>query len=152
MQVVSPEDAYKVHRKLEEAAIIVMGVKEPHITVTITLTSPIMREQLLTPEASGGKETKKSPQRHCRYHRDSEPGAHWKVVRHEGLLACVPLAILCCPNTDFSKKQIKVISPIERLKLVMFVMKCCNDYKESDIAAPGMIFSKHASLVHELLV
>jgi hypothetical protein len=58
-QVVSPEDAYKVHRKLEEAAIIVMGVKEPHITVTITLTSPIMREQLLTLEGSGGKETKR---------------------------------------------------------------------------------------------
>jgi hypothetical protein len=110
LQVVAPEDAYKVHRKLEEAAIIVMGVKEPHITVTITLTSPIMREQLLTPEASGGKETKKSPHRQCRYHRDSEPGAHCKAVQHEGLLACVPLAILCCPDTDFSKTDRSYLS------------------------------------------
>jgi hypothetical protein len=78
-QVVAPEDTYKVHRKLEEAAIIVMGVKEPHITVTITLTSPIMREQLLTPpEGSGGKKTN---HRQCRYHRDSEPGAHYEVVQ-----------------------------------------------------------------------
>ncbi|KAK7862373.1 hypothetical protein R5R35_014392 [Gryllus longicercus] len=54
LKMVSPEDTYKVHRKVEEAAIIVMGVKEPHITVTITLTSPVMREQLLThPEGSG---------------------------------------------------------------------------------------------------
>ncbi|KDR24131.1 Zinc finger RNA-binding protein, partial [Zootermopsis nevadensis] len=66
LQVVAPEDTYKVHRKLEEAAVIVMGVKEPHITVTITLTSPIMREQLLTPlDGSGGKKTKKSPHRQC---------------------------------------------------------------------------------------
>ncbi|XP_063225838.1 zinc finger RNA-binding protein isoform X3 [Bacillus rossius redtenbacheri] len=55
LQVVCPEETYKVHRKVDEAAIIVMGVKEPHITVTITLTSPVMREQMLTPqEASGG--------------------------------------------------------------------------------------------------
>ncbi|XP_066993035.2 zinc finger RNA-binding protein isoform X2 [Anabrus simplex] len=54
LKVVCPEETYKVQRKVDEAAIIVMGVKEPHITVTITLTSPVMREQLLThPETSG---------------------------------------------------------------------------------------------------
>nr|CAD7400035.1 unnamed protein product [Timema poppensis] len=57
LQIVCPEETYKVHRKVDEAAILVMGVKEPHITVTITLTSPVMREPLLVPQepVSGGK-------------------------------------------------------------------------------------------------
>lgn len=114
-QVVAPEDAYKVHRKLEESAIIVMGVKEPHITVTITLTSPIMREQLLTLEGSGGKETKKSPRRQCRYHRDSEPGAHCKMVRHEGLFACVCIWPSRAAQILIFQKQIKAISPVQSL-------------------------------------
>lgn len=106
LQVVAPEDTYKVHRKLEEAAVIVMGVKEPHITVTITLTSPIMREQLLTPlDGSGGKKTKKSPHQQCRYHRDNEPGAHCKVVRHEGLLAYICIWLSCAAQIVFFKKH-----------------------------------------------
>ncbi|XP_047096715.1 zinc finger RNA-binding protein isoform X1 [Schistocerca piceifrons] len=54
LKVVSPEDTYKIQRKVEEAAIVVMGVTEPHITVTITLTSPVMREQLLCPPETSG--------------------------------------------------------------------------------------------------
>jgi hypothetical protein len=119
-QVVAPEDTYKVQRKLDEAAVIVMGVKEPHITVTITLTSPIMREQLLTTlEGSGGKETKKS-HRQCRYHRDSEPGAHCNVVQLEGWLAYICIWLSCAAQIVFFKK-FEVFSPIQRLKLAVLL-------------------------------
>lgn len=58
LQIVAPEDKYSVKCKPEEAALVVIGAKEPHITVTITLTSPVMREPLVAPpsaEAAGGK-------------------------------------------------------------------------------------------------
>jgi len=101
LQVVSPEDTYKVHRKLEEAAIIVMGVKEPHITVTITLTSPIMREQLLTlPEGSGdsvsvsqAQATKDPPdvldKQKCLDALAALRHAKWFQARATGLQSCV---------------------------------------------------------------
>jgi len=38
------EDKYDVKRCVEEAAIIVTNNTEPHVSCTITLTSPIMRE------------------------------------------------------------------------------------------------------------
>lgn len=56
----APEDKYSVKCKPEDAALVVIGAKEPHITVTITLTSPVMREPLVAPtppaEAAGGKD------------------------------------------------------------------------------------------------
>jgi len=52
-QVVAPEDSYSVMRKAEDAALVVIGGKEPHITVTITLTSPVMREPLVVPAGAG---------------------------------------------------------------------------------------------------
>lgn len=58
LQIVAPEDKYSVKCKPEDAALVVIGAKEPHITVTITLTSPVMREPLVAPpsaEAAGGK-------------------------------------------------------------------------------------------------
>ncbi|XP_026288097.1 zinc finger RNA-binding protein isoform X4 [Frankliniella occidentalis] len=51
LQVVAPEDKYSVKCKPEDAALVVIGAKEPHITVTITLTSPVMREQIQVPSA-----------------------------------------------------------------------------------------------------
>ncbi|XP_023712722.1 zinc finger RNA-binding protein isoform X2 [Cryptotermes secundus] len=100
LQVVAPEDAYKVHRKLEESAIIVMGVKEPHITVTITLTSPIMREQLLTLEGSGdsvsvsqAQATKDPPdvldKQKCLDALAALRHAKWFQARATGLQSCV---------------------------------------------------------------
>ncbi|XP_034256245.1 zinc finger RNA-binding protein isoform X2 [Thrips palmi] len=50
--IVAPEDKYSVKCKPEDAALVVIGAKEPHITVTITLTSPVMREQLVAPTPS----------------------------------------------------------------------------------------------------
>ncbi|KAJ1522250.1 hypothetical protein ONE63_002555 [Megalurothrips usitatus] len=56
LQNVAPEDKYSVKCKPEDAALVVIGAKEPHITVTITLTSPVMREPVVAPpsaEAAG---------------------------------------------------------------------------------------------------
>ncbi|XP_021917976.1 zinc finger RNA-binding protein-like [Zootermopsis nevadensis] len=101
LQVVAPEDTYKVHRKLEEAAVIVMGVKEPHITVTITLTSPIMREQLLTPldgsgdsvSVSQAQATKDPPdvldKQKCLDALAALRHAKWFQARATGLQSCV---------------------------------------------------------------
>ena len=53
-QVVAPDEQYKVNRSIDEASISVSGMTETNkITVTITLTSPIMREQILC----SGKDT-----------------------------------------------------------------------------------------------
>lgn len=38
------EEKYDVKRCVEEAAIVVTNSSEPHVSCTITLTSPIMRE------------------------------------------------------------------------------------------------------------
>ncbi|XP_069682507.1 zinc finger RNA-binding protein isoform X6 [Periplaneta americana] len=101
LQIVAPEDTYKVQRKLEEAAIIVMGVKEPHITVTITLTSPIMREQLLTPQEGSGdsvsvsqaQATKDPPdvldKQKCLDALAALRHAKWFQARATGLQSCV---------------------------------------------------------------
>lgn len=43
-----------VQKKPEDAAITVMDTKEPHYTVTITLTSPLMREQPAIEAPTGG--------------------------------------------------------------------------------------------------
>uniref|UniRef100_A0A1B6DB99 DZF domain-containing protein n=1 Tax=Clastoptera arizonana TaxID=38151 RepID=A0A1B6DB99_9HEMI len=55
LKAVSPEDTYKVVIKPEDAAIQVIGSADPPITVTVTLTSPVVREPLIanSPEAGG---------------------------------------------------------------------------------------------------
>lgn len=104
-QVVAPEDTYKVHRKLEEAAIIVMGVKEPHITVTITLTSPIMREQLLTPpEGSGGKKMKRIIGNAGIIEIANQGPGMWWCRLH----TYVHLAFLHCPNNVFKNRSVSL--------------------------------------------
>ncbi|XP_076034745.1 zinc-finger protein 72D isoform X2 [Oratosquilla oratoria] len=47
LAIVAPEDKYEIQRVVEEAALVVQSVGEQRISVTVTLTSPIMREQLL---------------------------------------------------------------------------------------------------------
>ncbi|KAL0270754.1 UNVERIFIED_CONTAM: hypothetical protein PYX00_008051 [Menopon gallinae] len=53
LQAVAPDEKYMVQKKPEDAAITVMDTKEPHNTVTITLTSPLMREQPAADVAAG---------------------------------------------------------------------------------------------------
>lgn len=45
--MVAPEDKYDIQRVVEEAALVVQNIGEQRISVNVTLTSPIMREQLL---------------------------------------------------------------------------------------------------------
>ncbi|XP_035218735.1 LOW QUALITY PROTEIN: zinc finger RNA-binding protein-like [Stegodyphus dumicola] len=59
LATVAPDDKYEVKRSLEEAAIVVSSVTEPKITVTVTLTSPVMRES--NADASTSGETVKDP-------------------------------------------------------------------------------------------
>lgn len=47
LKVVAPEDKYDIQRVVEEAALVVQNIGEQRICVNVTLTSPIMREQLL---------------------------------------------------------------------------------------------------------
>lgn len=47
LKVVAPEDKYDIQRVVEEAALVVQNIGEQRISVNVTLTSPIMREQLL---------------------------------------------------------------------------------------------------------
>ncbi|KAK3870153.1 hypothetical protein Pcinc_024583 [Petrolisthes cinctipes] len=47
LAVVAPEDKYDIQRVVEEAALVVQNIGEQRISVNVTLTSPIMREQLL---------------------------------------------------------------------------------------------------------
>ena len=52
-----PEDTYEVHALAQEGAIQVFGTNaDPRITVHITLTSPVVREQVV-PETSAGGES-----------------------------------------------------------------------------------------------
>lgn len=50
----APDEGYTVAMKPEDAAILVTGSSEPKITVTVTLTSPVVRESMIA-ESSGGK-------------------------------------------------------------------------------------------------
>lgn len=53
-QTVAPDEKYEVKSCVEEAAIIVSSMSEPKITVTVTLTSPVMRESNTETNAAGG--------------------------------------------------------------------------------------------------
>lgn len=45
-QIVAPEDSYLTNMKSEEAAITVQTKTEPKLTVSVILTSPLLREQV----------------------------------------------------------------------------------------------------------
>lgn len=90
LQIVSTEDQYKVQRNIDDAAILVIGVKEPNLTVTITLTSPIIREQILTT----GKPNDKDPvdvldKQKCLDALAALRHAKWFQARATGLQSCV---------------------------------------------------------------
>ena len=55
-QIVAADEKYEIHRVVEEAALVVQSVGEHRIAVYVTLTSPIMREQMLHHE--GGNRVK----------------------------------------------------------------------------------------------
>ncbi|KAK6644082.1 hypothetical protein RUM43_000347 [Polyplax serrata] len=101
LQVVAPEEKYMVQKKPEDAAITVMDTKEPHYTVTITLTSPLMREQpaIEAPTGDGKPATPKKPvqkdppdvldKSKCLDALAALRHAKWFQARAHGLHSCV---------------------------------------------------------------
>ncbi|EEB15986.1 zinc finger protein RNA binding protein, putative [Pediculus humanus corporis] len=101
LQVVAPEEKYMVQKKPEDAAITIMDTKEPHYTVTITLTSPLMREQpaVETPTGEGKSAEPKKPvqkdppdvldKSKCLDALAALRHAKWFQARANGLQSCV---------------------------------------------------------------
>ncbi|XP_046400489.1 zinc finger RNA-binding protein isoform X2 [Ischnura elegans] len=97
LQVVAPDEKYEVKQCVEEASVIVSGIKEPRITVTITLTSPVMREQLLHEGAGGDSlsqaQVKDPPdvldKQKCLDALAALRHAKWFQARATGLQSCV---------------------------------------------------------------
>lgn len=92
LATVAPDEKYEVKRCIEEAAIIVTSVAEPKITVTVTLTSPVMRESNTETNAAG--ETVKDPpdvldRQKCLDALAALRHAKWFQARASGLQSCV---------------------------------------------------------------
>lgn len=92
LNAVAPEEKYDVKRCVEEAAIIVSTVTEPKITVTVTLTSPIMRE--CNSSEGNSSETVKDPpdvldRQKCLEALAALRHAKWFQARASGLQSCV---------------------------------------------------------------
>ncbi|XP_054717148.1 zinc finger RNA-binding protein-like isoform X2 [Uloborus diversus] len=92
LSTVAPDDKYEVQRCLEEAAILVSSASDQKITVTVTLTSPVMREATNDGNASG--ETVKDPpdvldRQKCLDALAALRHAKWFQARASGLQSCV---------------------------------------------------------------
>ncbi|KAG8181856.1 hypothetical protein JTE90_004002 [Oedothorax gibbosus] len=87
---VDKDEKYEVKRSLENAAIIVNSTTEPKITVTITLTSPVMRENSDGTEASGETDPPDVLDRQkCLDALAALRHAKWFQARASGLPSCV---------------------------------------------------------------
>uniref|UniRef100_A0A7N6AU29 Zinc finger RNA-binding protein n=1 Tax=Anabas testudineus TaxID=64144 RepID=A0A7N6AU29_ANATE len=87
------EDQYEVHAHPEEANIVIVSSKEPKMQVTISLTSPLMRED---PAAEKDKQAggKKDPpdllnKKKCLEYLAALRHAKWFQARANGLQSCV---------------------------------------------------------------
>ncbi|XP_042905081.1 zinc finger RNA-binding protein isoform X2 [Parasteatoda tepidariorum] len=92
LSTIAPDEKYEVKRCIEEAAIIVSTVSEPKITVTVTLTSPVMREPNTEPAA--GETVVKDPpdvldRQKCLDALAALRHAKWFQARASGLQSCV---------------------------------------------------------------
>ncbi|XP_052794013.1 zinc finger RNA-binding protein-like isoform X2 [Mya arenaria] len=114
------EEKYDVKRCVEEAAIIVTNNMEPHVSCTITLTSPIMRE---TAEAEAS--TVKDPpdvldRQKCLDALAALRHAKWFQARANGLQSCVIviriLRDLC--------QRVPTWTPLNEWAMELLVEKC----------------------------
>ncbi|XP_055952370.1 zinc finger RNA-binding protein-like isoform X2 [Argiope bruennichi] len=92
LAIVAPEDKYEVTRCVEEAAIVITSATDPKIVVTVTLTSPVMRESNTDPNAPG--ETVTDPpdvldRQKCLDALAALRHAKWFQARASGLQSCV---------------------------------------------------------------
>ncbi|XP_068230966.1 zinc finger RNA-binding protein isoform X4 [Palaemon carinicauda] len=94
LAVVAPEDKYEIQRVVEEAALVVQNVgSDQRISVNVTLTSPIMREQLLHEGDSQVTAAKDPPdvldKQKCLDALAALRHAKWFQARANGLQSCV---------------------------------------------------------------
>ncbi|XP_071542309.1 zinc finger RNA-binding protein [Panulirus ornatus] len=93
LAVVAPEDKYDIQRVVEEAALVVQNIGEQRISVNVTLTSPIMREQLLHDGDSQVTAVKDPPdvldKQKCLDALAALRHAKWFQARANGLQSCV---------------------------------------------------------------
>ncbi|XP_045591846.1 zinc finger RNA-binding protein isoform X2 [Procambarus clarkii] len=93
LAVVAPEDKYDIQRVVEEAALVVQNIGEQRISVNVTLTSPIMREQLLHDGDSQVTAAKDPPdvldKQKCLDALAALRHAKWFQARANGLQSCV---------------------------------------------------------------
>uniref|UniRef100_A0A7N6C031 DZF domain-containing protein n=1 Tax=Anabas testudineus TaxID=64144 RepID=A0A7N6C031_ANATE len=83
------EDQYEVHAHPEEANIVIVSSKEPKMQVTISLTSPLMRE-----DPAAEKDKQKDPpdllnKKKCLEYLAALRHAKWFQARANGLQSCV---------------------------------------------------------------
>uniref|UniRef100_A0A7N6F877 Zinc finger RNA-binding protein n=1 Tax=Anabas testudineus TaxID=64144 RepID=A0A7N6F877_ANATE len=90
------EDQYEVHAHPEEANIVIVSSKEPKMQVTISLTSPLMREDPIMPRdgnASNSVAEKDPPdllnKKKCLEYLAALRHAKWFQARANGLQSCV---------------------------------------------------------------
>ncbi|ROT83405.1 Zinc finger RNA-binding protein [Penaeus vannamei] len=93
LAVVAPEDKYDIQRVVEEAALVVQNIGDQRISVNVTLTSPIMREQLLHEGDSQVTAAKDPPdvldKQKCLDALAALRHAKWFQARANGLQSCV---------------------------------------------------------------
>ncbi|XP_069948554.1 zinc finger RNA-binding protein isoform X2 [Cherax quadricarinatus] len=93
LAVVAMEDKYDIQRVVEEAALVVQNIGEQRISVNVTLTSPIMREQLLHDGDSQVIAAKDPPdvldKQKCLDALAALRHAKWFQARANGLQSCV---------------------------------------------------------------
>eukprot|EP00066_Takifugu_rubripes_P023887 XP_011613153.1 PREDICTED: zinc finger RNA-binding protein 2 isoform X1 [Takifugu rubripes] len=96
------EDQYEVQAHPEEANIVILSSKEPKMQVTISLTSPLMREDTAAEKdkQAGGKAAEKEPEpeidppdllnkKKCLEYLAALRHAKWFQARANGLQSCV---------------------------------------------------------------
>lgn len=116
------EDKYDVKRCVEEAAIIVTNNVEPHVSCTITLTSPIMREQM---EGESSTVSVKDPpdvldRQKCLDALAALRHAKWFQARANGLQSCV---ILIRILRDLCQR-VPTWTPLNEWAMELLVEKC----------------------------
>jgi len=99
LAIVAPEDKYEIQRVVEEAALVVQNISttstgEQTIRVNVTLTSPIMREQIVHHEGDSQVTTAKDPpdvldKQKCLDALAALRHAKWFQARANGLQSCV---------------------------------------------------------------
>ncbi|XP_054285579.1 zinc finger RNA-binding protein-like isoform X2 [Macrosteles quadrilineatus] len=95
LKAVAPDDAYTVEMKVDQGSVLVTAATEPKIVVTVSLTSPLMREPVLLESTGDGVSSPpKDPpdvlsKQKCLDALAALRHAKWFQARATGLQSCV---------------------------------------------------------------